>query len=206
MCVVQLHAVQVLADWDAIRAVKQALSIPVLGNGNIRTLADAHQLMEYTGVDGVMSAEALLEDPALFSTRRLQQPFGYLDGCQLLLEYCDICDVYPQPWRMIKGHAFKLLGPWLSEFVDLREVLNRGDGTPRSATVEHLRELAMEVVARIQGIEAREGRTHPIPQITARKLAAMEREAAKAAAIAEQEREAAALARLEQQTQLQLGD
>jgi tRNA-dihydrouridine synthase 1 len=45
----------------------QALRIPVLGNGNIRTLRDCHTLMAETGVDGVMSAESLLRDPALFS-------------------------------------------------------------------------------------------------------------------------------------------
>ena len=39
----------------------------MLGNGNIRTLADCEALMEASGVDGVMSAESLLADPALFS-------------------------------------------------------------------------------------------------------------------------------------------
>ncbi len=59
-------------------------------------------------------AEALLEDPALFSNRRLQpgSEFGHLDGVQLLLEYIDLCELYPTPWRMVKGHAFKLLGGW----------------------------------------------------------------------------------------------
>lgn len=60
------------ADWDQIRAVKQALSIPVLANGNVRNLADADACMAYTGCDGVMSAESLLVDPALFDPRRLQ--------------------------------------------------------------------------------------------------------------------------------------
>lgn len=49
----------------------QALSIPVLANGNIRTIHDAMALMEYTGADGVLSAESLLEDPALFHPKRL---------------------------------------------------------------------------------------------------------------------------------------
>ena len=36
--------------------------------------------------------------------------FGHLDGCHLLLEYLDLVDLYPTPWRMVKGHAFQLLG------------------------------------------------------------------------------------------------
>jgi tRNA-dihydrouridine synthase 1 len=50
----------VRADWDVIRVVKASVSVPVLGNGNIRTLADVHDLIEYTGVDGVMSAKLLV--------------------------------------------------------------------------------------------------------------------------------------------------
>jgi tRNA-dihydrouridine synthase 1 len=55
----------------------QALRIPVLGNGNINTLADCDALMAATGVDGVMSAEALLRDPALFSQVRARQVVGW---------------------------------------------------------------------------------------------------------------------------------
>ena len=68
--------------------------------------------MAATGVDGVMSAESLLADPALFSPRRAAPggEFGPLEGCHLMLEYLDLVEVYPTPWRMVKGHAFHLLG------------------------------------------------------------------------------------------------
>ncbi len=67
----QKNNTETRADWDQIRAVKQALSIPVLANGNIRNLEDANACMAYTGCDGVLSAESLLDDPALFSPSRL---------------------------------------------------------------------------------------------------------------------------------------
>lgn len=60
------------ADWDAIKAVRAAVRIPVLANGDVRTIHDAQRLMQYTGADGVMSAEPLLVDPALFDDKRLE--------------------------------------------------------------------------------------------------------------------------------------
>ena len=85
--------------------------MPVLANGNIQTLQDVHRCMEYTGADGVMSAESLLEDPALFSNRRLEPAADeHLEGCRLLLEYLELWEKYPCPTRMVRGHVFKLLG------------------------------------------------------------------------------------------------
>ncbi|PSC69788.1 TRNA-dihydrouridine(16 17) synthase [NAD(P)(+)] [Micractinium conductrix] len=184
----QKRASEVLAEWEYIKAVKQSLRIPVLGNGNIRTLADCHALMDATGVDGVMSAESLLVDPALFSARRLTPggAHGPLDGCHLLLEYCDLLDLHPTPWRMVKGHAFQMLGAWLTEFTDMREQLNRG----QDWDTERLRDFALEALARIEAT----GRDHPVPALSARALARMEAEAGLARAIEEQQREEQGLA------------
>ena len=74
--------------------------------------ADVHACMEYTGAVGVMSAESLLEDPALFRPSRLD-PGGAkrpTEGCEMLLEYLDLTAEFPTPFRMIRGHAFSLLG------------------------------------------------------------------------------------------------
>ncbi len=53
------------ADLEIIRAVKQAVSIPVLGNGDIDSVESAHHMMDYTGCDGVMIGRATLKNPWL---------------------------------------------------------------------------------------------------------------------------------------------
>ena len=55
------------ADLDAIAAVRAALSIPVIENGNVRCHADIHANAFKTGCDGVMVGEAALRSPAVFS-------------------------------------------------------------------------------------------------------------------------------------------
>ena len=53
-------------DLEIIRAVKQAVSVPVLGNGDIQTPEDALAMLRETGCDGVMIARGALGDPWLF--------------------------------------------------------------------------------------------------------------------------------------------
>ena len=55
------------ADWDTIAAVKQAVKIPVIGNGDVTDPEKAVQMMNYTGVDGVMVGRAALGAPWLIS-------------------------------------------------------------------------------------------------------------------------------------------
>ena len=55
------------ADWSAIRALKAELSIPVTGNGDVVTIADAARMMQETGCDAVMIGRAALQNPWIFA-------------------------------------------------------------------------------------------------------------------------------------------
>ncbi|KAL5987749.1 hypothetical protein ACLOJK_035502 [Asimina triloba] len=121
------------ADWNAIKAVKDAVKIPVLANGNVRHMEDVTRCLEETGVEGVLSAESLLENPALFSGYRTTEwgeadnkssVDGQLDQADLLVEYLKLCEKHPVPWRMIRSHVHKMLGDWFRLHPQLREELN----------------------------------------------------------------------------------
>jgi nifR3 family TIM-barrel protein len=57
------------ADWDAIAEVKQAVRVPVIGNGDVQTVADTARIKAHTGCDGVMIGRAAIGNPWLFARR-----------------------------------------------------------------------------------------------------------------------------------------
>jgi len=79
------------ANWDIIKQVKQSVSIPVIGNGDVKTPQDAKHMLEETGVDGVMIGRAALGNPWM-----IYQTVKYLETGELIdepsvREKIDVC-------------------------------------------------------------------------------------------------------------------
>jgi tRNA-dihydrouridine synthase B len=55
------------ADWNAIAEVKQAVKIPVIGNGDVKTVADIERMKQQTGCEAVMIGRAAVGNPWIFS-------------------------------------------------------------------------------------------------------------------------------------------
>ncbi|KAJ4470092.1 dihydrouridine synthase-domain-containing protein [Lentinula aciculospora] len=120
-----------LADWSKIRAVKEAVSVPVFANGNVLFQSDIEDCLRETGCDGVMSAEGQLYNAALFSvtehTTSSISPSQHPCHADLALEYLDIVKSLKTRTAVsaIKGHLFKIMRPALSRETDLRERLGK---------------------------------------------------------------------------------
>lgn len=67
------------ADWNSIRQVKAAVSIPVIGNGDVVDAQSAAQMLEQTGCDAVMIGRGALGNPWIF-----RQINAYLSECRVL--------------------------------------------------------------------------------------------------------------------------
>lgn len=107
-------------SFEHIRAVKNALSIPVVSNGGVLIHKDIKNAIEITGCDGIMIAEPILFIPSIF----VDIDKSCID---IFKEYLTIVNnnIYSATNKHVKGHAFKILKPLLNHDPELQAYLDR---------------------------------------------------------------------------------
>ena len=99
------------ADWDIIARVKEAVRIPVLGNGDVKDGASARRMLEQTGCDGILIGRAAQGNPWIF-----REIVADLEGKEIPAR-----PGRQEIYEMIVEHA-RLLEAYKGEYVAVREM------------------------------------------------------------------------------------
>lgn len=96
------------ADWNIIKEVKQSVSIPVIGNGDIKCPEDAKKMIDETNCDAVMIGRGVLGNPWL-----IRNTVSYLDGGEIALpsinDRIDMCLKHLELLKSLKSEKVACL-------------------------------------------------------------------------------------------------
>lgn len=146
-----------LADWEQIKAVREAVNIPVFANGNILWHEDVQKCLDATGAQGVMSAEGNLYNPAIFAGPKLPLIKD------MVTQYLDLVQKYPTQLSFVRGHLFKMFRPALHLHADHRTRIGSAHSLEELSTASlELCELLEQ--DRVNGLESSDDPPHWVCQ------------------------------------------
>ena len=99
------------ADWSMIKQVKEAVKIPVIGNGDVNTPEDARRMLEQTGCDYVLIGRAAMKGPLVFRAINDYLETGKLtritrdDKMQMIKRYIELAEEYGVGAERVKIHC-----------------------------------------------------------------------------------------------------
>ncbi|WP_413376942.1 tRNA dihydrouridine synthase DusB [Alkalihalobacillus sp. 1P02AB] len=94
-----------VADWNIIKEVKDAINIPVIGNGDVKTPQDARRMLDEVGVDGVMIGRAALGNPWMLYRTIQYLEKGVLHPEPGAREKIDVCMLHLDRLIDLKGES-----------------------------------------------------------------------------------------------------
>jgi tRNA-dihydrouridine synthase B len=159
------------ADWDEIAAVVQALEIPVLGNGDIKTAGDALRMRQHTGCAGVMIARGSFGQPWIFTQARALLEGGEAppapsieERFAIATEHARMAEAYENDPRGAAIEFRKHLGWYvkgITHSADLRRQLHAVDSLDQVEAIfgsylESMQQGAFELVEQGNELAARE--------------------------------------------------
>ena len=127
------------ADWDAIKRTVDMYGhrVPILSNGSISNLDDVVACLEHTGADGIMSSEAVLEYPPIFTESGTAAVGGKRTGpsrLSIARQYLQYSEQYPpnkagqgSGMKCIRAHFHRILHGDLEKYFDVRLGVAQGN-------------------------------------------------------------------------------
>ena len=128
------------ADWEAIARLKQAVSVPVIGNGDVKTPADVERMKAETGCDAVMIGRGAVGNPWIFAGKRRSDLLFPELTATIRLHLAEMLDYHGEYGLILLRKHLKryfkgmpLLKPFVDEMMqvetagDLEEALSRAE-------------------------------------------------------------------------------